>query len=547
MKVALFILLASFAKSAELSDYCKGFNPRLPLLERNIEEREFLKLFNNSEVLGSGTYGEVRRLKLGRSSLAVKRVDFPTNEIDMNSQAQELFFISKAMLSKSGPDYHACFYSDPHLYIVQEKLHSDLDSASVLVVLKNLPVIERLKKYRLIATKFVDLHKAGIIHEDVKPQNIMTTDEDLTNFKLIDFGISKTREENAYLGSPAFNTDDKKIFPGGLAIPFHDIYALGITFAVLESNFNSVIKGVDADCFLRKMNVNCQKNLANNIKKILEKSKMTILEDIILKATHLKSPGYKSMEEMVRDLNRVIDENRDNLEVTFDKNQYNDLIDSQRMAKAAKENITKAIKCDKDYLEKNKLFQMNKEFYNQAKYRPQRRTRFVKHVAQDDFRLPGINNNNQQVVEAVEKKNLEPKASFHDSYIGKIRRENSDEAKLDSPQDKQKKIYYRNQQPVRLASIGMPVPQPEKNNGFNVGIPYRANQPAKNILRPLDSYPPYNYQDDNVNDQNIVNRINQNQVNFVIKMKNRNSSLNPNKRLPSMNGYFVENNANIII
>ncbi|RKS10791.1 serine/threonine protein kinase [Nocardiopsis sp. Huas11] len=80
-------------------------------------------------------------------------------------------------------------------------------------------------------------HAAGVTHRDVKPANIMLTDDDRT--VLTDFGIANVDGSTAltqtgvYIGSPEYMAPER--FEGERALPASDLWSLGVTlFALLE-------------------------------------------------------------------------------------------------------------------------------------------------------------------------------------------------------------------------------------------------------------------------------------------------------------------------
>jgi serine/threonine protein kinase len=71
-------------------------------------------------------------------------------------------------------------------------------------------------------------HRAGVVHRDVKPGNVMVT---ATGVKLVDFGISATVGEldgqnGMVLGTPAYLAPER--VAGGPVRPATDVYALGL-------------------------------------------------------------------------------------------------------------------------------------------------------------------------------------------------------------------------------------------------------------------------------------------------------------------------------
>jgi len=84
---------------------------------------------------------------------------------------------------------------------------------------------------RQILAGLIRLHQAGIIHRDIKPFNVLVTDEDTV--KISDFAFSKLRGEawkpppNVMVGSPCYAAPEQEQNPDGVDVRA-DIYSVGV-------------------------------------------------------------------------------------------------------------------------------------------------------------------------------------------------------------------------------------------------------------------------------------------------------------------------------
>lgn len=119
---------------------------------------------------------------------------------------------------------------DSHFWIVMELLPGG-SLADRIQSSGSLPLPDCVDIACSIASGLDYAHRQGVVHRDVKPMNILFTDEGIP--KLADFGTAKLREswihtsEGDMLGSPAFMSPEQ--VTGSPVDPRTDVYCLGVS------------------------------------------------------------------------------------------------------------------------------------------------------------------------------------------------------------------------------------------------------------------------------------------------------------------------------
>jgi len=185
------------------------------------------------EAHGEGGFGKVskRRDKELDRLVAVKQLRL----LD-DSAARERFRREAKALAKMGhPNIPAIYdvqFGDEEMYICFEFIEGR--PLRELVKSNTIPPMDRARRwFTQVAAALEHAHGEGIIHRDVKPDNIIISSDD-ENATLVDFGIALTADDvkkltkSGYaIGTPGYMSPEQT---AGLDLkPSSDLYSLGIT------------------------------------------------------------------------------------------------------------------------------------------------------------------------------------------------------------------------------------------------------------------------------------------------------------------------------
>lgn len=232
-KVLVIILCLIFEyQNQELNELCiplKNFEEDNAELIGNQSLDDF---FYSHNVIGKGNTSEVIKLDWKNKKAVIKKI----NKIKRNS-ITEIKILKQTSGEEFFTDFYECTYSDaksPKVYIFFQQLFEELDKNNrQKFLILNSPK-ERLEIYIQFAKALIILHKKGFIHGDLKPDNIMMTDNTYKSLKLIDFGLTSRIGLPCLGGSPLTNSPEKQKNLFSEAKIEMDIFAFGMTLAIME-------------------------------------------------------------------------------------------------------------------------------------------------------------------------------------------------------------------------------------------------------------------------------------------------------------------------
>lgn len=180
--------------------------------------------------LGNGGFGKVflAKEKVSHRYVAIKQL-LNTNKSEQEDIIHEIEIVSKFENPNIVTYYHH-FYEEEVLYLVMEFCSGGTLRDKILN--NKVTPAEAIEWIQTLATCLRVIHKRGIVHHDIKPDNIVFSHNG--TIKIADFGVAnKDIGTRAYMSPEAFQWDidctkDPRI----------DIYALGVTMMELLTNQN---------------------------------------------------------------------------------------------------------------------------------------------------------------------------------------------------------------------------------------------------------------------------------------------------------------------
>ena len=221
-----------------------------------------MKFFRLDKILGKGSFGTVyQAIHLPTGIGCVVKV-VPKSSPEIRGMALHEAHVGMTVVSKCVCNTLACAEDGENVYIIMEHIEG-MDLHEFIVtrprIFQSNPCLF-LFVIQKIAQGIKDLHDAGFVHADIKPENVFIGlspgETQITCVKLIDFGLSKSTSEIKghtagtydYLAPEIAKDDDRD--------SRIDIWSFGITmYAMFMMAIPSRIASKNPNIYLRKMEV----------------------------------------------------------------------------------------------------------------------------------------------------------------------------------------------------------------------------------------------------------------------------------------------------
>lgn len=227
-------------------------------------------ILGRSRFLGRGSFGEVREVPwndgIKETKIAVKKIKIPYKASHIQQIKNELLFTFNSELIGVNQAL-ACLQDTKHVYIFQNKLDKDLKNITFKRIFLKRSAKAKAAFIIKIAEALQSLHNKGIVHADVKLDNIMmNSDEDLF---IIDMGMSGIEGSKCLGGSPIYNSPGK-INSCKKNLLSHDIWAFAMVIVDLVGNINLLYAGRHEKCLTVQFESSCHTRIVNEVERQLK-------------------------------------------------------------------------------------------------------------------------------------------------------------------------------------------------------------------------------------------------------------------------------------
>ena len=148
--------------------------------------------YKKMDKLGEGTYGLVYRAKdlKEKKIVAIKKIKLDRNEEGIPATTLREVSLLQHLKHPNIVDMSGVLYDEGELFLVFEFMDSDLKGYLDKLPAETYPTAKNVKRITYYLTEGIrHCHCRRILHRDLKPQNILISDEQDLTLKIADFGL----------------------------------------------------------------------------------------------------------------------------------------------------------------------------------------------------------------------------------------------------------------------------------------------------------------------------------------------------------------------
>ena len=188
--------------------------------------------------------------------------------------------------------------------------------------------------------KFQKIHDKNIVHNDIKPANIMMKNNDFSDLRVVDFGFALKVNSISVSGTPYYfaperHTDFSVSYKG-------DIYSLALTFATLEKSGMEGLKGMGSHCFLKPPSEDCKQQLEEVIKEAFSQKHKTEFLFEVFKIAANPDPKirYSSMKNFA---DAIVEASKNIIDFEIKPEEKNEVVPQLNIKPQETNNINKYV------------------------------------------------------------------------------------------------------------------------------------------------------------------------------------------------------------
>ncbi len=253
----------------------------LAKIERHLEGLSLNGIFKIDSRIGEGGMSEIYKgHNIQTDEDVAIKVILP--ELAQDQQMVSLFRREALILNRLNHEaivrYHVFSHdsSADLLYMAMEFV--DGPTLHKLMKKRSLTQLEACNLIYRIASGMATAHSDGIIHRDLSMDNIILVKGDVSQAKVIDFGIARANETNeatiiqsGFAGKYNFVSPEQVGLFGAQIGPASDIYSLGLTFAASLLGKPLNMTGSHADVVMKRQSVPNLSSMNPGVKPIIER------------------------------------------------------------------------------------------------------------------------------------------------------------------------------------------------------------------------------------------------------------------------------------
>jgi len=154
-----------------------------------------LDRYKKLDKLGEGTYGLVYRARdlKTNETVAIKKIKLDSNEEGIPATTLREVSLLQHLKHRNIVEMNGVLYNQGDLYLIFEFMDCDLKKFIDRLPSRSHPTAKTVKRFVYYLTEGIRYcHTRRILHRDLKPQNLLVSDEDgQLNLKIADFGLGR--------------------------------------------------------------------------------------------------------------------------------------------------------------------------------------------------------------------------------------------------------------------------------------------------------------------------------------------------------------------